>query len=73
MDFDIFFLWTLTLKIVQHVNLIHTHALNQVAYNIYFDNNKWELTKGSLLLVRGKIYTLHKTQVKLCGGVNIAA
>ena len=48
------------------------HALNQVDYNIYFDN-KWELIKGSLLLVRGKIYTIYKTPVKLCGGVKIAA
>jgi len=47
--------------------------LNQVDYNIYFDNNKWEHTKGSLLLVRGKIYTIYKAQIKLCGGVKIAA
>ncbi|MCI37404.1 retrovirus-related pol polyprotein from transposon, partial [Trifolium medium] len=61
----------LTLKDVRHVpdlrlNLISVHALDLDGFNNNFGDGKWKLTKGSLMVARGSVYsTLYKTQVKL--------
>ena len=67
--------YTLELKNVRHVldmhlNLISTHILDKEGYDNYFGDGKWRLSKGSLVLARGKICcTLYKTQVKVCKDV----
>ena len=67
--------YTLILKDVRHVpdirlNLISTHVLEKEGYGNYFRDEKWRLSKGSLVFARGKICcTLYKTQVKLCKDV----
>ena len=68
--------YTLELKNVQHVldmrlNLISTHILDKEGYGNYFGDGKWRLSKGSLVLARGKICcSLYKTQVKVCKDVS---
>jgi len=69
--------FTLTLKDVRHVpdlclNLIFVHALDLAEFQNNFVDGKWKLTKGSLMVARGAVYsTLYKTQVKLInGGLN---
>ena len=52
------------------LNLISIHILDQEGYGNYFGDGKWRLSKGSLVLARGKICcTLYKTQVKVCKDV----
>ena len=61
--------YTLILKDVRHVldirlNLISTNVLDKEGYGNYFCDEKWRLSKGSLVFARGKICcTLYKTQV----------
>ena len=68
--------YTLSLKNVRHVpnmhlNLISTHILDKEGYGNYFGDGKWRLSKGSLVLARGKICcSLYKTQVKVCKDVS---
>ena len=58
---------TLILKDVRHIpdihlNLISTHVLDKEGYGNYFRDEKWWLSKGSLVFVRRKICcTLYKT------------
>ena len=60
--------YTLVLNDVRHVsdirlNLISTYVLDKVGYGNYFRDGKWRLSKGSLVLARGKIcchFTRHK-------------
>ena len=65
---------TLTLKDVQHIldlylNLIYVHMLDKDGYNHFISNDNWKLTKGSLVVASGKLYSsLYKTHVKMCGG-----
>ena len=62
---------TLRLKGMQHVpdlrlNMIFVHALDLDGYPNSFGDGKWKLTKGSLMVAKGIVYsTLYKTQVKL--------
>lgn len=62
---------TLTLKDVRHVpdlrhNLISVQALDLAGFCSNFGNGTWKLTKGSLMVARGTMYsTLYRTQVKL--------
>ena len=66
---------TMTLKDVRHIlnlklNLISGTSLDRARYESYFGNGRWKLTKGSLIIARGKACnTLYKTHVKLCKGV----
>lgn len=68
---------TLTLKDVRHVpdlrlNLISVHALDRAGCYSSFGDGKWKLSKGSMIIARGKVCnTLYKTQVKQVGeGLN---
>ena len=55
------------------LNLISTHILDKEGYDNYFGDGKWRLSRGSLVLAKGKIFcTLYKTQVKVCKDVVIA-
>ena len=71
--------YTLILKDVRHVldirlNLISTNVPDKEGYGNYFCDEKWRLSKGSLVFARGKICcTLYKTQGKLCKNVVSAA
>ncbi|KAK9138868.1 hypothetical protein Sjap_009462 [Stephania japonica] len=65
---------TVILKVVRHVpdlrlNLISTHALDLDGYYNIFGGKEWKLTKGSIVVARGKLsYTLYKTQLKTVRG-----
>ena len=65
---------TLTLKDVQyipdlHLNLVYVHMLNKDGYSHFINSGTWKLTKGSLVVARGRLYSsLYKTQAKVCGG-----
>ena len=67
--------YTLALRDVQHVpdmhlNMISTHIMDKEGYGNYFGDGKLRLSRGSLVLVGGKICcTLYKTQVKVCKDV----
>ena len=68
----------LVLKDVRHVlemcfSLISVRKLNDESYHSHLGKGKWKLTKGSLVLARGKKNnTLYKKNVKLVKGeVNI--
>ncbi|KAA8526119.1 hypothetical protein F0562_007781 [Nyssa sinensis] len=62
----------MTLRDVRHVldlrlNLISGIALDREGYMNYFGNGVWKLTKGSLVVARGKACcTLYKTNLKMC-------
>ena len=64
----------LILKNVRHVpdirlNLISTGRLDDEGFINYFGESKWKLTKGSLVIARGKkMNTLYVTQAKLNKG-----
>ena len=65
---------SLILKDVRHVedfcyNLISTGRLDDEGYMNTLGNGSWKLSKGSLVVARGKkCCSLYKTQAKLCGG-----
>lgn len=49
--------------------MISTRKLNDDGYNNYFGEGNWKLTKGSLVVAKGKkMSTLYMTQVKLSKG-----
>ena len=56
-----------------HFSLIFVRKLDDEGYHSYLGEGKWKLTKGSLVLVRGKKNnTLYKTKARLVKGeVNI--
>ncbi|KAA8550233.1 hypothetical protein F0562_001917 [Nyssa sinensis] len=64
--------YMMTLRDVRHVpdlrlNLISGIALDREGYMNYFGNGVWKLTKGSLVVARGKACcTLYKTNLKVC-------
>ena len=54
---------TLTLKDVQHIpnlrlNLISMHMLDNDGYNHFINSGNWKLTKGSLVVARGRLFCL---------------
>ncbi|KAA8550265.1 hypothetical protein F0562_001949 [Nyssa sinensis] len=63
---------TMTLRDVRHVpdlrlNLISGIALDREGYINYFGNGIWKLTKGSLVVAKGKACcALYKTSLKAC-------
>ena len=65
---------TLALKDVRHIldlrlNLISVHMLDKDGYTHFINSGNWKLTKGSLVVTRGRLYcSLYKTEVKVCGG-----
>lgn len=65
---------TLLLKDVRHVpdlpiNLISVFALDRDGYENHFANQKWRLTKGSLVIEKGDAWgTLYKTNAEICQG-----
>ena len=65
----------LLLKDVRHVpdirlNLISTGRLDDEGYNNHFGDGKWKLTKGSLVMAKGKkTCTLYTMKGKICNGV----
>ncbi|GKV15591.1 hypothetical protein SLEP1_g26368 [Rubroshorea leprosula] len=65
---------TLTLKNVRHVldmrmNLLFAKALDEEGYAPYFRNGNWKLTKGSMVVAKGRACCpLYKTHMKMCGG-----
>ncbi|GKV53109.1 hypothetical protein SLEP1_g59655, partial [Rubroshorea leprosula] len=65
---------TLTLKNVRHVpdmrmNLLSAKALDEEGYTHYFGNGNWKLTKGSMVVAKGRACcSLYKTHMKMCGG-----
>uniref|UniRef100_A0A0D3A3T3 Uncharacterized protein n=1 Tax=Brassica oleracea var. oleracea TaxID=109376 RepID=A0A0D3A3T3_BRAOL len=68
------------LKDVRHVsdirlNLISTGKLDDAGLDSHFGSGKWKLTKGSLIMARGrKKGSLYVTQAKLCKEeVNVAS
>ena len=49
-----------------HLNLISTGKLDDDSYTNQFDEGKWKLTKGSLVLAKGKkMNTLYVIEVKI--------
>lgn len=62
----------MTLKDLRHIlalwlNMIFRAKLDRVGYEIHFENGRWKLTRGSLLIARGRVCNmLYKTHVKLC-------
>ena len=62
----------MTLKGVQHgsdprLNLIFGTSLDSAGYGSYFENGRWKLTEGFLVIAReNACNTLYKTHVKLC-------
>ena len=62
----------LTLKYARHVldlhlSLMSGFVLDKQGYENHFGKGKWKLTKGSLVVAKGKTcYTLYKTQRKVC-------
>ena len=65
----------LLLKDVRHVpdirlNLISIGRLDDEGYNNHFGDGKWKLTKGSLVMAKGKkTCTLYTMKGKICNGV----
>ncbi|GKU85719.1 hypothetical protein SLEP1_g345 [Rubroshorea leprosula] len=65
---------TLTLKNVRPVpdmrmNLLSAKALDEEGYAHYFGNGNWKLTKGSMVVAKGRACcSLYKTHMKMCGG-----
>ena len=63
----------LVLKNVKHIpdirlNLISTPVLDKEGYVNDFHDGKWKLLKGNLLMARGKLDSLYRTQAKVCKG-----
>ena len=58
----------LTLKDLLHIpdlylNLTSVHMLDKDGYNHFINSGNWKLTKGSLVVARGKLRcSLYKTQ-----------
>ena len=50
-------------------------ALDKEGFHNYFDNGRWKLTKGMMVVARGEVCcTLYKTQGKICkNGLNVEA
>ena len=45
------------------------HMIDKDGYNHFISSGNWKLTKGSLVVARGRLCcSLYKTQVKVCGG-----
>ena len=45
------------------------HMLDKDGYNHFISSDNWKLTKGSLVVARGKLCcSLYKTQAKVCRG-----
>ena len=43
--------------------------LDKDGYNHFINNGNWKLTKGSLVMARGRLCCpMYKTQAKVCGG-----
>nr|KYP66486.1 Retrovirus-related Pol polyprotein from transposon TNT 1-94 [Cajanus cajan] len=65
---------TLILKDVRHIpdirlNLISVNVLDKEGYEHSMKGGRWKLTKGSLVVAKGKLCcTLYKTYVKVCKG-----
>ena len=65
---------TLTLKVVRYIpnlrlNLIFVHMLDKDGYNHFINSGNWKLTKGSLVVARGRLCcSMYKTQAKVCRG-----
>ena len=65
---------TLTLKDVRHIldlslNQIYVHMLDRDGYNHFIISGNWKLTKGSLVVARGRLCcSLYRTQAKVCRG-----
>ena len=52
-----------------HLNLIYVHVLDNDGYIYFINSGNWKLTKGSLVVARGRLCcSLYKTQAKVCGG-----
>ena len=66
---------TMMLKDVRHVhdvrlNLIYVTTLDRDGYESQFRNDRWKLTTGPLVTMRGKACnSLYPTRVKLCKGL----
>ena len=65
---------TLTLKDVRHIldlhlNLISVHMFDKDGYNHFISSCNLKLTKGSLVVARGRLCCfLYKTRLKVYGG-----
>lgn len=65
---------TLTLKDVRHIpdlrmNLISGSVLDKEGYHHHMGDSNWKLTKGSLVVARGKLCcSLYKTHAVICVG-----
>ena len=63
----------ITLKNVRHVpdlrlNLLSTSTLDKEGYEYFMGKGIWKLTKGSLVVARGKMFcSLYKTHLKIYG------
>ena len=63
----------ITLKYVRHIpdlrlNLIFVHMVDKDVYNHSINSANWKLTKGSLVVARGKLCcSLYKIHMKVCG------
>lgn len=61
------------LKNVHHIpdlrlNFLAANVLHQEGYQHTFNNGKWKMMKGALLVAHGELcYTLYKTHMKVCG------
>ena len=59
------------LRDVRHVpdlrlNLMFRIALDKEGFQNYFGNDRWKLTKGTIVVARGEVcFTLYKTQGKI--------
>ncbi|GKV11764.1 hypothetical protein SLEP1_g22987 [Rubroshorea leprosula] len=50
------------------MNLLSAKALDEEGYTHYFGNGSWKLTKGSLVVAKGRACcSLYKTHMKMCG------
>jgi hypothetical protein len=64
--------FTVMLKNVRHVpdlcfNFISTPIMDQVGYCNHLGNGRWKITKGPMVVARGRICCgLYKTHVKAC-------
>lgn len=67
----------LTLRDVRHVldvrlNMLAMNALDKEGYEQFMGNGAWRLSRGSLLVAKGKLCcTLYKTQMKIFGAGRI--
>ena len=66
--------YALTLMDVRHIldlclNLIFLHMLDKDGYSQFIGSGNWKLTKGSLVVARGKLcFSLYTIHLKVCGG-----